>query len=225
MLIKHDYSYLPMGNRDKLIEKGFADLDIHSLNFDRYYTEEQKQANSNLAQTVTNKQWSEHCEEVSKDLYTKLLPIAELLNSKYKLYQYDENILYNSDWDLFFYSNRGWNGKDYFDHMKISFNDNRTVEENKLLLSEVLQLLESLDATGIQCRVQYDARVHEEEIKQLATNICERLQNTFIDYMGNKGKIKVVNEYEDKKVYGFFKKGAKNRYYQINNEYLVLNYT
>lgn len=40
MLIQHDYSYL--GNDKKLIEEEYAELDIHSLSFDRYFTEEEK---------------------------------------------------------------------------------------------------------------------------------------------------------------------------------------
>jgi len=225
MNIKHDYSYLSTCNRDKLIEKGFADLDIHSLNFDRFYTEEQKQENYNFAQTVTKEQWSEHCEEISKSIYTKLLPIVELLNSKFTLYQYNSNVSYNSNWDLFFYSNKGWNEKDYFDHMEISFNDRRTVEENKLLLSEVLQILESLDVTGIQCRVQYKARKEDEKIKNKANEIIENLLNKNITYQGFEGKIKVVSEHNGTKEYGFFKKRARSKYYKICNEYLVLNFT
>jgi len=224
MNIKHDYSYLEMGNRDLLIEKGYADLDINSLNFDRFYTEEQREENCKISHTMTTEQWSKYCDEISKEIYTKLLPIAELINSKFKLYQYNENVLYKGDWDLFFYSNQGWNNKDYFEHMQLSFNDKRTVEENKKLLDELLEIFNNLDVKGVQCRIQYEAREHKEDIKKIANNICKRLLNTFINYQGNTGKIKVVDQYENEMVYGFFKKRSKSKYYKVSDEYLVLNY-
>jgi len=195
MFISHDYSFL--GNRKYLIEKGYADLDIHSLNFDRYFTDEEKEENVRQSELLTREQWTIRCGDVSKRIYEQMLTIIELLNNKYDIHQISEekNTMehYRSDWDLFFYSNRGWNGKDYFDHVQITFNTKRTVGQNKKLLSEILEILEQLEVKNVYCRVQYTAREQKEKIQAKVTEICENLVDTVINYNGIKGKIKVID--------------------------------
>lgn len=226
MKIKHDYSYLRSSK--ELIEKGYADLDIHSLNFDRYYTEEEKENNRKISESMTREEWNVHCDEVSKGIYNQMLPIVELLDNKYDIHQITEEKSstehYRTNWDLFFWSNRGWNNKDHFDDMRLNFNEKRTVEENKKLLDEILSLLERLEVKNVSCRVQYTIRKHEEKIKQEAIKICKMLLDKPINYNGMEGKIKVVKEHENEKIYGFIKKRSRNKYYQISESYLVLNY-
>lgn len=227
MLISHDYSLL--GSRKNLIEKGYADLDIHSLNFDRHFTDEEKEENVRQSELLTREQWTIRCDDVSKMIYEQMLPIIELLNNKYDIHQISEekNTMehYRSDWDLFFYSNRGWNGKDYFDHVQITFNTKRTVDQNKKLLSEILEILEQLEVKNVYCRVQYTVREHKEKIQAKVTEICESLVDNVINYNGMKGKIKVVDECNGEKQYGFFKERVRKSYYQLSDTYLILNYT
>jgi hypothetical protein len=227
MIIKHDYSYL--GSNEKLIEKGYADLDIHSINFDRYFSEEEKENNRLTTASMTNEQWSKHCDEASKKIYNQMLPIVELLNNKYDIHQISKEkstmVHYKSDWDLFFYSNEGWNNKNYFDYIQISFNEKKAVIQNMELLNEVLKTLEQLDVKNVYCRVQYTAREHKEKIKNKVTEICESLVDKLINYNGMEGKIKVIDEFEGEKMYGFFKKRVRKSYYNISYSYLILNYT
>jgi len=222
MNIKHDCSYI--GNGQQLIEKGFAEIDIHSLNFDRFYTEEQKAHNYETSFTMSNEERNIFCDRISKEIHAKLLPIVELLNSKYKLYQYNEDISYNSNWDLFFYSNKGWNGKDYFDYMKISFNEKRTVIERMELMNEVVEILKSIDVQGIQCSIQYSVKKYEDAIHEAAKPLCKKLEGQFINYGGTIGKIKEVQDQYKGNVYAFFKKGAKTKGHIVSDEYLVLNF-
>jgi len=227
MFIKHDYSYL--GSRKNLIEKGYADLDIHSLNFDRYFTDEEKEENVRQSELLTREQWTIRCGDVSKRIYEQMLTIIELLNNKYDIHQISEekNTMehYRSDWDLFFYSNRGWNGKDYFDHVQITFNTKRTVDQNKKLLSEILEILEQLEVKNVYCRVQYTAREQKEKIQEKVIEICESLVDTVINYNGMRGKIKVVDECNGEKQYGFFKERVRKSYYKLSDTFLILNYT
>lgn len=226
MLVKHDYSYL--GSNEKLIEKGYAELDIHSISFDRHYSEEEKENNRKLSESMTREQWNNHCDESAKKIYNQMLPIKELLNSKYDIHQINEEKSsmehYRSDWDLYFYSNEGWNGKDYFDHIKISFNEKRTVEQNKKLLESILNLLESMEIKNVYCRVQYTVRVNEKEVHEKSIEICEKLLEKTIEYNCMKGKIKVVDEYEGEKTYGFFKSRVRNKYYKVSDSYMILNF-
>jgi hypothetical protein len=225
MLIKHDYSYINEG--EKLINKGYAELDIHSLNFDRHYTEEEKENNRKQAESMTREEWSKHCDEISEQIYNQMLPVMNLLNDKYDIHQITEEKSgmdhYRSNWDLYFYSNKGWNGKNHFDHMKISFNDKRLVEQNQNLLEEILALLEQLDIKNVYCRVQYTTRTNDEKIKNKAMEICENLLDKSIEYQGMKGKIKTIDK--AKKIYGFFKNKARTHYYNISDTYLILNFT
>ena len=44
MYIEHDYHYINT-NENLLIEKGYGKISIHSIHFDRHYSEEQKEKN------------------------------------------------------------------------------------------------------------------------------------------------------------------------------------
>jgi hypothetical protein len=217
MKITDDYSFVSESSQT-LINRGLADLSVHSLNFDRYFTDEEMEHNREEAERLnTNREtYSKRCEEISRNIYNQLLPIAELLDKNFNMHQYttEKSTMthFNSDWDLFFYSNRGWNGKDYFDYMQISFNEKRTAKQNQELLKKVLTLLTAVKANNIKCRIQYDVIYHENEIAKEAASVFEKMGNKFIAYDGMIGKIKKVDD-----AYGFFKKGSKKRYYPIGN--------
>lgn len=225
MEFKHDYSYI---RNKELIDLGYADMDVHSLNFDRYYTEEEKKQNSERAKAMTSEEHTNYCKVISKEVGLKLLGVLNELDKKYDIHRVSKEKStsehYRSNWDLFFYSNKGWNGQDHFDHMKISFNDRRNLEDNKQLLSEIMALLESLDVDGIMCRIQHDLNLHEDEIEKKAEEISEELLGRFVLYNDMMGKIKVVSDEDGIKTYGFFKKGAKKKYYTLSNSYLVARF-
>jgi hypothetical protein len=174
---------------------------------------------------MTRDEWSVHCDEISKSLDKNMKEIINILAGKYSVYQASEitgkNVSYDSDWDLFFWSNRGWNGKDYMDCFSLTFNKNRTPEKNLELLQEIVPLVESMQYENINMRIQYDAEINQTMIKETANKICENLVGKFIEYQGMTGKIKVVSENNGAVKYGFFRKNARSRYYQISNETLV----
>lgn len=226
MKINYDYSYI--GSNKELIQKGCAELDIHSINFDRYFSEEEKENNMKESKKLTKDQWNKRCEETSIKIFNQILPIVELLNNKYDIHQItkEKSTLehYGTNWDLYFWSNKGWNNKEYYDHIKLNFNDKKTTEENKKLLDKILRLLEKTETKNVYCRVQYTIRINEEEIIKKSTEICESLLGKTIDYKGMKGKIKIVNHDDNKKIYGFFKNRATKKYYTISESYMVLNF-
>ena len=76
MNINHDYSYVSSREKE-LISRGYGEMGVHSLNFDRYYTEEQKQKSVILSHTMTNEEWNKHCDKVSES-FNK--PLEEILN-------------------------------------------------------------------------------------------------------------------------------------------------
>lgn len=226
MNIKHDYSYIGSPAHE-LMSMGLAELDVHSLVFDRYLTEEEKEENQRQSHILSREQWSKRCDESGRRICNQMTEIAEMLNSKYKMYQYNDDgfIAYNSNWDLFFYSNKGWNSQDYYDHMQISFNSKRQAIENKDLMLEIVSILKDFDAKNVSCRVQYSVRYDEDKITEIANRLCENYLEKFITLGGWIGKIKVVAEQDGIKQYGFFKKGSKKAYYQISTHELVVNYS
>lgn len=216
MYIEHDYHYIN-ANENLLIEKGYGKISIHSIHFDKHYSEEQKEKNRQIAESMTSEQWSRHCEEIAKDFSKPIENILKIFLNKYSIFQASENVSYKSDWDLHFWSNKGWNGKDYMDCFSLSFNTNRSVEKNIALLNEIIPLVESMEYENIGCRIQYNAVLDKEKIEREAKEICEKLTGKFITYCGIEGKIKVVDEVNNYKTYGFFRKGARSKCYKVSN--------
>ena len=227
MYISKDFSYIN-ANETMLMDKGYGIMSVHSIHFDRHYSEEQKEKNRQLAESMTREEWSKHCDEIAESFAKPMTDILQEFASKYDIYQANEytgkKISYDSDWDLFFWSDRGWNKKDVMTHFSLTFNDNRSPEQNMTLLEEIISLVKTMEYEKIGCRIQYDAVIDDERVETEAKTICERLVGKFIDYHGMIGKIKVVREENGIKEYGFFKKNARNKYYSISNvDILAMN--
>ena len=227
MLIKKDYSYIS-STEQKLIDNGYAELSINSIHFDRYFTEEQRTENKRKAERMSREEWNMYCDNVSKSLAGIMEQIVKVLVSKYNIHQVSPETStmahYRENWDLHFYSNKGWNGKDHMDYFQLSFNDNRRANENLHLLDEVLAIVKEMPFGNVYCRVQYKAVVDDKKVEEKAASICESLAGQFVNYLGLVGRIKPIWEREGVKLYGFFKKGARNKYYNICKADLVANY-
>lgn len=220
MIISEDYHFT---NR-LLIDMGYADLDVHSLIFDRYFTEEEMQQNRELAarRETNSSEWKESCESLTTKIAKQLQKVLCLFEN-YDIYQMPGKTNswnhYNSNWDLFFHSNKGWNGKDIADYATLSFNEKRTATENMTLLAEIIAMLNNsnVDAPNVKCRVQYWTHENDVKIKAEADAICERLQGQTINHSGITGKIKRLDDR-----WTFWKSRAKNHYYNINPVSLIL---
>ena len=63
-------------------------MSVYSLNFSRYYNEEEKANNSRIYETMTHEQWEERCNEIQKHFGIMFDEIEEkLINSKYDIHQ------------------------------------------------------------------------------------------------------------------------------------------
>jgi hypothetical protein len=225
MRIKHDYSYLG-ANADKLIKMGYAEMSVHKLHFDRDLSEEEMQENRRESEILTREQWGERCDKFSEYLYNQLLVVVQYFADNYNIHQISEKTSttehYKSDWDLFFYSNRGWNKKDYYDFFTINFNEKRTVKSIIELMNKITDVLKDMEVKNVYCRVQYDLKYNEEKLKEDAVKIVESTEGNFVKYSGKDGKFKIVDEYEGIKTYGFFPKGSKKKYYRMDNISVIL---
>lgn len=227
MELLHDYDYISDVQR-KLESAGYGEKTVYSLNFCRYFSEEEKAANKEKADSVTDEEWSALCDDFSMRLNNSIREIVTTLDSRYNIHQTKpENSTtehYRSDWDLFFWSNEGWNGKGYMDCFSLTFNERRTPAQNMALLAEIIAILENMEYKNIACRIQYDIALHHEAISEAAYKVFDGLVGKPFEYMGMTGKIKLVSECNGTRKYGFFKKGAKKRYYHITDtEILTMN--
>lgn len=86
MYVKKDYSYIN-NNRMTLIKKGYGKLTVHSINFNRHYSEEQKEENCQIAKSMTDAEWSKHCEDVARGFSKSLNDILKHFVDKYDVHQ------------------------------------------------------------------------------------------------------------------------------------------
>ena len=220
MLIKHDEKFV----NHKLIEMGYATKGIHSFIFDRYFTEEEMEENRMFSEQygTSSQEWSDRCDNTGRKINKQLQSIMDVLEKEFKIYQYKDNELKYGEHDLYFYSNKGWNGQDYYDYMTLSFNDKNSEERNKEIFEKLNSLLEEMTPKNIKCRIQYQTIKNTKVIESKGIEICKRLKEKMIEYSGMIGKIKCVNE--ENQEYIFMKKGTRKYGYNVSFEKLILNF-
>lgn len=231
MKFKDDYSYI-RGIASKMIDEGYADLDLHSIRLSTYISEEQKEENLNASKALSREEWSLRCDEFDKVQNKKVEKILDLLAQHFIIYQYkDKNIQYcNSknlayqngyEWDLF--CNFG-TGRD----ARLSFNrKGKSLNQRYKDLKRIKEILKDYEDESIVLNIQYTQLFHEDRLREQAQKTYTNLKNKFVDINGMIGRIKPVEKYCDSYYgteceYGFFKKGARTRYYQLTNMQIVL---
>ncbi len=218
MLITHDYSY----TNKNLIDNGYAVYGIHSFNFDRYFTEEEMEQNKQFAEQYgdMSHEWANSCDRLGQEICKQMENMMEVLDKKYAICQYDPYVKYGEH-DLHFYSNKGWNGKEWYDHIQLSFNDKLNKDRNNQILNELLELVAGMELKNVVCRVQYKTVTDNEKLYTEATKRYKDLEGKFVSLRGCVGKVKVVEENNGKKQYGFFKKSARKYYNPLSDAELI----
>ena len=217
-MIREDKHYLSNDNIIA-IERGFAKLDIHSIRISREnFTEEEKAENSRIYNTLTREEWSKRCEDTASMTASKIEPLVESLSKKFNIYQYkNDDMDYRSKWDLFFWCNGDNRGRD-FSYVTLSTNDTKKLEERLLDIEHVLNYIKEIGFAGLDIAIQYSIKYDDEKLKEMASDYFEKIKNTVIEYSGYMGKIKDMGiDYMGNKCYGFFKKGARSKYYKVSN--------
>ena len=207
-MIKEDKSYL--SNSDLLaIESGFAKLDIYSLRIDREdFTEEQKEQNKKLCDSVTREEWCKICDENKRNTALRIEPLIEALSNKFNIHQYKNNSMehFRSNWDLYFWCNGNNDGSRDYSYITLTFNEKRTVEERYSDLEKILNYIKEIGFDGIDVHVQYTTTYEEEKIKNYVNEYIKNIINTAINYNGYIGKIKNVGkDNKGNECYGFSK--------------------
>lgn len=214
----------------RMIEMGYVEKYVHSIHFDRYYTEEEKRNNSSLYSSMTYEEWNNHCDQVAESFADQMAEILDTFTGKYNIHQTTPETStlkhFRSNWDLFFKSHTigGFNSKNRFDSFMLAFNSNRTNKQNMALLEEILKTVEAMEYKNIVCYVVYNLRIDKEKIEPAAAEAFKEIAGKFVFYSGYKGKIRIVGEQNGKPLYGFFRKGARTKYFPLKS-YEVLAMT
>lgn len=218
MLITHDYSY----TNKNLIENGYAVYDIHSLNFDRHFTEEEMEQNRQFAKQYGNmsQEWTDRCEWFGEEICKQMESMMKILNEKYSIFQYDPQVKYGEH-DLYFRSNRGWNGKEWYDHIQLCLNNKLDKDRSDQVLNELINLFANMELKNIACRIQYKTLTDDEKLYADASKRYNDIAGKFVNLRGHIGKVKEVGEYNGKKQYGFFKKGARKYYNSLSSAEMI----
>lgn len=218
MLITHDYSY----TNKNLIENGYAIYGIHSLNFDRYFTVTEKEQNRQFAEQygTMSQEYADSSDKIGQEICKQMESMMKVLDKKYAICQYDSQVKYGEH-DLHFYSNKGWNGQEWYDHIQLGFNDKLDKDRNNQILNELLKLVAGMELKNVSCRVQYKTVTDDEKLYTDASKRHKDLEGKFVSLRGHVGKVKEVGEYNGKKQYGFFKKGASKRYNPLSDAELI----
>ena len=225
MKITNDYSNIKEYEK-KLINKGYGEITVHSLHFDRYVSEEQREINRKFFYDMIDAEKesyykSTEFENVQKAFLKSLREVLDIFVDKFNIHQVSSETStmehYKSDWDLFFWSDRGWNNEDYMTCFSLTFNDNRNSEQNMKLLEEIIAMLNTIQNDNVCCRIQYEAVLYKDAIPEAAKKIFKEINGKFVSWRDYVGKFKIVNYSDNMIEYGFFKKGAKRRYYKVSD--------
>lgn len=214
MVIKEDFSYIDSFSK-LLIENGFGIYLVHSYCFNRYFSDEQMEENRREAERLSSdrKAWEKRCDDSHYAFYEVAKKMMEALGAQYKIYQYNSDDYKNKD--LFFYSNKGWNNREWFDYCTLSLHDdyNINIQQNRELKKWLIKWNGDIDNV-INCRIQYQACINKEKVSAFVKNYIDTILNKMIIYGFTEGKVKWVDCNNE---YGFFKKGAKKYYTPLND--------
>lgn len=224
MRFHDDMSYVG----SELVKRGLVRAVPYSIRLDRYFTDEQKKANREYAESHTSEEWGARCDETRKCIAAENFKLMEYLKSFFKFGQYDKGIGY-SDCDLWFWCNDLYNttngresGRDY-SYITLTFTNEDNYEANELVYEAIKKLLADYPADNIQAIFQYAQIEIPENVEQEAERICKAGEGTFVMYNGYlTGRLKkydestMVHDENLKGKYIFKRKNAKRYVYVLN---------
>lgn len=222
MYIKEDYSYILEGD-SKLIDSGLGRVRVHSVHFDRYFTDEEKKRNHKEALSLSKEAWGKSCTDFSKRLEVVMKDIlSRFTTGEFLIYHIPNadgtTVSYKDAWDLYYMSGID---REYLDYFSLTFNQKRSASEEEILLKKVLAIAKEFpEDKQVYCRVQYRADIDQERVNAMAKECFQLIENKPITYRGMRGTIRLVRS-ENAERYAFFKKRARTSCYPVGARELV----
>lgn len=194
MKIKHDTRLVDQER--EIVKKGYGRVYIDKFFFDRFIPEEERE------------KYRGDVDEFGRTVHSQMQEIMKEVEQEFpKIMQYNYD---GKDYCLFFYSNRGWNGKDYYDYMILSgFNGNTDVWGMNAV--NLLRLVSEIETKNVTCRVQYAVELYRDKLELDAQVIGDLLVGKKCTYNGMIGKVEKIQDN-----FYFKKQRARKYHFQLS---------
>lgn len=213
-------------NSPQMLKYKFVKKVIYGLQFDRYLTDEEKQANIKLAE-IGGPQWFEHCNRMRKETADVNCKILEMLDGKFKIGQYKNDRTQLKDCDMWFWCNTNTATHDIggrmldFSYFTLSF-------ERKENVKSILECLRDYAYDGqakIKCTIVYIVEKDENRINKVCKAFADAEITMPMYTSTGKDKFyvcgdKEVRLYKREQGYAFKYKQARN-YYALTNDKIL----
>jgi hypothetical protein len=213
-----------------LIEMGFAHSTIHSLHFDRFFNEEEKQANAEEHERLTPEEWSARCNRFWEAFAAQNALLLHAANDYFiretgkALCQFDQLDPKNRDTRRQHEHYHFWlwyNEDPRFFSLTVldsDWHDKENITDPTIIL-KALDWFSVYGPDNLSCRIQYTTVKHEAEIETAAWDVYQNeLKGKFVKWGFDTGKVGYDKE---SKCFYFMKKYAKRKGFYINNEALL----
>lgn len=212
MKTEKDFSYL--SEKDKsLIKMGYAELGVYQLRFGQ----------------DTTLDWSrmDFQEDMTEYLNNQLLPFEKYFVANYHVQQLNTE---SNDSELFWWSNRGWNGKEVYDTFSVTIGLKSgkfdLVDTNNELFEKIVKDVETISAENVVCKIQYKAFVDQRRVRVDADQLYKELLDISRNEVNIDGmRLKLVGtSFDGSPKFGLFKKYAKKKYVPVSDEEFLVSF-
>lgn len=200
-----------------LISLDYATCEAYQFSFYRQVSEGSKKENLRKAKQLSPDEWEAECDRVGSNVCRQMQIIVETLAREFAIYQYDPGVKYGEH-DLFFWSNRGWNKKEWYDSFTLTLNHDKSLMEQARILDKVTEILRGIKSPQIRCQIEYKIVLYEEKISEAADLKYQELSDRHVICNGMEGRVYKASS-SDKTEYRFYQRkagvGRRNLHYFI----------
>lgn len=205
----------------QLISHGYATCKAYQFSFFRYVSDDSKKENLRKAKKLSCEEWEAECDRVGWNICRQMQLIVDKLAREFSIYQYDPGVKYGKH-ELFFWSNRGWNKKEWYDHFSLTLNQDKSCIEQEKILERVTEILLGIKSPQIRCQIEYMAVLDEDKICKDAECKYQELSEKRVYWAGMEGRIYKFCS-SDKTEYRFYQRKAGVG--RINSHFLSIPLT
>lgn len=193
MLLHENKSYLD----NQSIQTGLATEKLNHIIVDRYFTEEEKAANREFAQTASAEERNKKIADwKSKNEYANTLIMGKL-----------RDVLGDRIQNFCLIPSE-------FGHLRIE-----NYKATEVEISKVLEVLKDIDIPNRHAVINYSTEYNETACKEKAKELYQKYEGKFVTYGGWTGRLKYN---KSKNFYYFMKKGARSKGYYITEKQICI---
>ena len=131
IVYKDDYTIEPLNVHNDLKY-------IREIQFSHWFSDERKEKNGKLADTMTREEWSKHCDDSVKRGAKMIDDFLEYLGARYTIYQYNTTD-YKKDYTYFAYRTENK------DTLTLTFNHKRPIKDIIYDMENLVRIVEEFE--------------------------------------------------------------------------------